>query len=117
MGDVLHRVKENRNILQTKRRKDNWNGHILLKNCLLKRDNEGKIEGRIEAKGRRGRRLKQLLNDLKGKREYWKPKKEKVCLLVCTTHEMKVTLQCWTAYFCNGLLAVLSHSLVLLIFI
>jgi hypothetical protein len=34
--EVLHRVKE-RNILHTiKRRKANWIGHILRRNCLLK---------------------------------------------------------------------------------
>jgi hypothetical protein len=35
---------------------------------------EGKLEGRIEMTGRRGRRIKQLLNDLKEKRGYWKLK-------------------------------------------
>jgi len=34
---VLHRVKGDRNILHTvKRRKANWIGHILCENCLLK---------------------------------------------------------------------------------
>jgi len=34
--EVLHRVKEKRNILHTiKRRKANWIGHILRSNCLL----------------------------------------------------------------------------------
>jgi hypothetical protein len=33
---------------------------------------EGKLEGRIEMMGRRGRRRKQLLCDLKEKRRYWK---------------------------------------------
>jgi hypothetical protein len=37
---------------------------------------EGKLEGRIEMKGRRGRRRKQLLDDLKEKRRYWKLKEE-----------------------------------------
>jgi hypothetical protein len=37
-NEVLHRVKEERNTLQTiKRRKDNWIGHIMHGNCLLKR--------------------------------------------------------------------------------
>jgi hypothetical protein len=64
--EALHRVQEERNILHTvKRRKANWIGHILRRNCLLKHVFEGKIEGRIEVTGRRGRRLKQLLNDLK----------------------------------------------------
>jgi hypothetical protein len=33
---------------------------------------EEKIEGRIDMTGRRGRRRKQLLDDLKEKRRYWK---------------------------------------------
>jgi hypothetical protein len=37
---------------------------------------EGKIEGRTEMTGRRGRRRKQLLDDLKEKRIYWKLKEE-----------------------------------------
>jgi hypothetical protein len=37
---------------------------------------EGKIEGRIEMTGRQGRRLRQLLDDLKEKRRYWKLEKE-----------------------------------------
>jgi hypothetical protein len=46
--EVLHRVKEERNILHTiKRRKANWIGHILRRNCLLKHVIEGKLEGRI----------------------------------------------------------------------
>jgi hypothetical protein len=55
--EVLHRVKEERNILHTiKRRKANWIGHILRRNCLLKQVIEGKLEGRIEMTVRRGRR-------------------------------------------------------------
>ena len=42
------RVKVGRNILHTvKRRKANWIGHILRRNCLLKHIIKGKIEGRI----------------------------------------------------------------------
>jgi hypothetical protein len=75
--EVLHRVKEERNIVHTiKRRKANWIGHILRRNCLLKRVIEGKLEGRIEMKGRRGRRRKQLLDDLKERRGYCKLKEE-----------------------------------------
>jgi hypothetical protein len=37
---------------------------------------EGKLEGRIEMKGRRGRRRKQLLDDLKEMKRYWKLKEE-----------------------------------------
>jgi hypothetical protein len=45
------RVKEVRNIVHTiKRRKSNWIGHILRRNCLLKHVIEGKLEGRIEVR-------------------------------------------------------------------
>jgi hypothetical protein len=45
--EVLHRVKEERNILHTvKRRNFNSIGHILLTNCLVKYVFEGKIEGK-----------------------------------------------------------------------
>jgi hypothetical protein len=75
--EVLHRVKEERNILHTiHRRKANLIGHILRRNCLLKHVIEGKVEGRIEMTGRRGRRCKQLLDDLKEKRRYWILKEE-----------------------------------------
>jgi hypothetical protein len=37
---------------------------------------EGKLEGKIEIIGRRGRRRKQLLDDFKEKRRYWKLKEE-----------------------------------------
>jgi hypothetical protein len=48
-NEVLHRAKEERNILQTvKRRKADWIGHIWRRNCLLKQVIEGKVEGRIE---------------------------------------------------------------------
>jgi hypothetical protein len=45
-GEVLHRVKGERSILRTvKRRKANWIGHILRRNCLLKHVTEAKVEG------------------------------------------------------------------------
>jgi hypothetical protein len=37
---------------------------------------KGKLEGRTEMKERRGRRRKQLLDDLKEKRRYWKLKEK-----------------------------------------
>jgi hypothetical protein len=47
-GDVLQRVKEERNILQTiKRRKADWIGHILLRNCSVKYFSQGKIQERM----------------------------------------------------------------------
>jgi hypothetical protein len=63
-------------IITVKRRQVNLNGHILRRNCLLKHVIEGKLEGRIEITIRRGRRLKQLLDDLKDKRSYRKLKEE-----------------------------------------
>jgi len=51
-------------------------GHISHRNCVLKHAVEGKVEGRIEMVGRQGRRSKQLLEDLKVKRGYWKLKEE-----------------------------------------
>jgi hypothetical protein len=49
--EVLHRVKEERHIVHTvKRRKVNWIGHILRRNCLLKHVIEGKVGGRIEVR-------------------------------------------------------------------
>jgi hypothetical protein len=67
-NEVLQRGKEERNtVKRVKRRKANWIGHILLRNCLLKHVIEGKVEGKIEVMGSRGRRRKQLLDDLKEK--------------------------------------------------
>jgi hypothetical protein len=77
---------EERNIVHTiKIRKANWIGHILRRNCLLKHVIEGKLEGRIEMTGRRGRGHKQLLNDLKEKRRYWKLKEEALDRIVWGT--------------------------------
>ena len=45
--EVLHRVEEERNVVQTaNRRKANWIGQILCRNCLLKQVIEGKIRER-----------------------------------------------------------------------
>ena len=61
----IYVVKEERNIKQTvKIRKANRICHILHRHCLLEHVAEGKIEGRIEGMVRRGRRRKQLLDDL-----------------------------------------------------
>ena len=69
--DVLHGVKEQRNILhKIRKRKANWIGHILRRKCLLKRGTEGKIQGGIEVTGRQGRRRRKLLDDLKERRGY-----------------------------------------------
>ena len=46
------------------------------KNCPLKHTSDGKIEGRIEVKGRRGGRPEQLLDSLKERRKTLKFKDE-----------------------------------------
>jgi len=64
--EVLLRVKEQRNILhEISKRKANWIGHILRRNCLLKQVIEGKIKGWIDLTGRGERRRRKLLADLK----------------------------------------------------
>ena len=69
--EILLRVKEQRNILhKICKLKANWIGHILRRNCLLKRVIEGKIQGGIEVTGRQGRRRRELLDDLKEMRGY-----------------------------------------------
>jgi hypothetical protein len=69
--DVLLRVKEQRNILhEIIKREANWIGHILRRNCLLRQVIEGKIKGGIDVTGRRGRRRRKLLDDLKERRGY-----------------------------------------------
>ena len=52
---VLHEIRK---------RKANWIGHILRRNCLLQRVIEEKVKG-IEVTGSRGRKRRKLLDDLK----------------------------------------------------
>jgi ribosomal 50S subunit-associated protein YjgA (DUF615 family) len=69
--DVLFRVKEQRNVLhKMRKRKANWIGHILRRNCILQRVTKGKIQGGIEGTERQGRRRRKLLDDLKEWRGY-----------------------------------------------
>jgi len=74
--EVLQRVKEKWNVIYTIAR---WEfsliDHVLHMNCFLKYI-EGKIGGRIEVTGRRGRKCKQLLEDLQEEGGYWKLKEE-----------------------------------------
>jgi hypothetical protein len=71
--EVLHIIKEERNLIHTtNRRKANWIGHMLGRNCLLKHVIERKMEGA----GRLDRRVTQLLDDLKEERRYWNLKQE-----------------------------------------
>jgi hypothetical protein len=69
--EVLHRIKEGNNILHIIERNTNWIAHILRGNCLL-------IRVSIEVTGRRGRILKQILDDLKETRGCWKLKEDVV---------------------------------------
>jgi hypothetical protein len=85
-NEVLRRVKEEKNILETrKRKKVNWTCHILRRNCLLKEVVEGKLEGRIEVMERQVRRRKQILCDLKETRRKLKLKKEALDRSLCRT--------------------------------
>jgi hypothetical protein len=68
-NEVLRRVKEQRNILHTiKRRNTDWICYLLHRNCVLKHV----IEGRKDRSDGRTRKktLKQLLVELTDKREY-----------------------------------------------
>ena len=77
--EALLQVNEQRNILHAiRKRKANWIGHIVCRNCLLKQVIEGKIKGEIEMTRRQGRRRKQLLDDLKDRRGYCHLKEEAV---------------------------------------
>jgi hypothetical protein len=97
--EVLLRVKEQRNILhEICKRKANWIGHILSRNCLLQRVIEGKIQRGIEVTGRQGRRRRKLLDDLKERREY--------------SHLKEKALDCtmWRARFGKGFGPVLRQT-------
>jgi hypothetical protein len=75
--EVLLRVKEQRNFLhEINKRKANWIGHFLRRNCLLRQVIEGKIKGGMEVIGRRGRRSRKLLDELKERRGYSHLKEE-----------------------------------------
>jgi len=57
-------------IHEIRKRKANWIGHILRRNCLQKQVIEGMIKEEMEVARRRGRRRKELLDDLKDRRGY-----------------------------------------------
>jgi len=71
-GMIPHKIK---------RGKADWIGYILLINCLLSRTVEGKKEGDIDGTGKRGRRCRQILNNLKKKRRHLKLKEKAVCVI------------------------------------
>jgi hypothetical protein len=69
--EVFFRVKVQRNILhEISKRKANWIGNSLCRNCLLRQVIEGKIKGGIEVEGRQGRRRRKLLDDLEERKGY-----------------------------------------------
>jgi hypothetical protein len=82
--EVLLRVKKQRNILhKIRKRKTNWIGHILCRNCLLQRVIKEKIQGGIEVTGRRRRRRRKLLDDLKKRTGYSHLKEEDLDRTIC----------------------------------
>jgi len=82
--EVLLRVKEQRNILhEISKRKANWIGHVLRRNCLLQRVIKGNIKGGIEVRGRRGRRRRKLLDDLEERKGCSHLKEEALDLTMC----------------------------------
>jgi hypothetical protein len=77
LSDFVFQNLHSRNILhEIRKRKANWIGHILPRNCLLKQVVEGKIKGEMEVTRRRRRRRKKLLNELKDRRGYSHLKEE-----------------------------------------
>jgi hypothetical protein len=64
---ILHEISK---------RKDNWIGHVLRRSCLIQQVIEGQIKGEIEVTGRRVRRHRKLLDDLKERRGYSHLKEE-----------------------------------------
>jgi hypothetical protein len=75
--EMLLTVKERKIILQEiSKRNANWIGHILRRNCFLRQVVEEKIKVGIEGTGRRGRRPRNLLDDLNERRDYSHLKEE-----------------------------------------
>ena len=61
---------------KVKCRKANWFGHIMRRNCLRKHVCRRKERGKDINGGKAGSRRKQLVDDLKEKKGYWKLKEE-----------------------------------------
>ena len=65
--EVLKRVGEKRQVIrEIKKRKANWLGHVMRRDCLLR----DAIEGTVEGKRMRGRRRVQLMDDVRAGRKY-----------------------------------------------
>jgi len=89
-GEVLLRDNEQGNTLhEISKRKANWIGHMLRRNCLLQRVIEGKVKGGIEVTGRRGRRRRKLLDDLKERTGHSHLKEEALdqCFSTCVRQQ------------------------------
>ena len=96
--EVLLRFNEQRNFLhEIRKRKANWIGHILCRNCLLKQVIEGKIKGEMLVTRRRGRRRK-LLDDLKDRRGY------------CHLKEVALDRTMWRNHFGGGFEPVIRQN-------
>jgi hypothetical protein len=75
--EVLLRVKKQRNILyEIRKRKANWIGHILSRNCLLQLVIEGKKQRGIEVTEKQRRRRRNLLKKKKKRIGYSHLKEE-----------------------------------------
>jgi len=82
--EVLQRVKKERNILHTiKRRKANWIDHILHSNCLVKQVNEGKKQERREEEEEDVSNYSMIFRK---KRLHWKLREEALESTRCRTH-------------------------------
>ena len=67
---VIDRIGEKRTLLNNiGRRKVNWIGHNLRRNCLLRDATEGQMTGV-------GSRTTQLLDDIRNRRRYWELKEK-----------------------------------------
>ena len=77
--EVLHKLDEGSVLHTIKIRKVNRVGHSLHRKCFLRHSVEGKMETKIEVTGRRGRRHKQLLDNLKETRGCWKLREQVLC--------------------------------------
>ena len=78
MKNEYYLLSGRKKISYIKRRNANCVGHVFRWNCLLKHVIEGKIEGRIKVTGRRGKRRRQLTDDLKEKTGHWRLTEEEL---------------------------------------
>jgi hypothetical protein len=71
MKKYYEESKEQRNILhEISKQEAKWIGHIVRRNCFLNANIERRIKGEIEVTGRRRRRRRKPLDDLKERRGY-----------------------------------------------